>query len=115
MILKTEKYSIESQQELSIFYLKHIFFVTFCLTISGTAFAECSDFDAKLSSDKRAEAYVKGKTFKRALILKRHLPSKRKEVASYVYVKNTDLYYTVFSLINLDCDAQVIKRTNGKH
>lgn len=78
-------------------------------------FAECADFDAKQASDKSAQNYVGGKTFRSALILKKHLPSKRKEVASYVYVKSSDLYYTVYSLVDSDCEAQIIKRTNGKH
>jgi len=78
-------------------------------------FAECSDFDAKIASDETAEEYMKGKVFKRALILKKHLPSKRKEVASYIYVKADNLYFTVYSLINSQCKAEIIKRTNGKH
>jgi hypothetical protein len=85
------------------------------LSFTGSVIAECQDFDAKLAADKSAQDYVDGKTFKKALILKKHLPSKRKEVASYVYVKSSDLYYTVYSLVNSDCDAQIIKRTNGKH
>jgi len=86
-----------------------------CLTISSLIFAECSDFDTKLEADKSAQSFVAGKIFKNALILKKHLPSKRKEVASYVYVKADDLYYTVFSLVNSKCEAKIIKRTKGKH
>ncbi|BFM48322.1 hypothetical protein [Marinomonas sp. THO17] len=82
---------------------------------SSFSLAECTDRDAKAASDEAAQKYVAGKTFKRAMVLKRHLPSKRKEVASYLYVKSDDLYYTVFSLVNSKCEAQVIKRTNGKH
>jgi|TARA_R110000744_G_scaffold91327_1_gene177264 hypothetical protein len=87
----------------------------FCLTLSFRAFAECSDFDAKLEADKAAQDLMSGKTFKSALILKTHLPSKRKEVASYIYVKADDLYYTVYSLVNSQCKTKIIKRTNGKH
>ncbi|KZN13269.1 hypothetical protein OA79_12305 [Marinomonas sp. TW1] len=88
----------------------------FLIILSTTqAYAECSDWDARAAADKAAEKYVSGKTFKRAMVLKKHLPSKRKEVASYVYVKADDLYYSVFSLINSKCKAQIIKRTNGKH
>ncbi|ETX11650.1 hypothetical protein MUS1_09180 [Marinomonas ushuaiensis DSM 15871] len=86
-----------------------------CLSVSNLTFAECNDFDAKMASDESAEKLMGGKVFKRALILKRHLPSKRKEVASYVYVKADGLYYTVYALINSKCKAEIIKRTNGKH
>jgi hypothetical protein len=82
-------------------------------SISSFTLAECSDFDAKLAADKLAQDYIDGKTFKPALVLKKHLPSKRKEVASYV--KTDDLFYTVYTLVNSKCTAQVIKRTNGKH
>ncbi|RNF75022.1 hypothetical protein EBI01_03600 [Marinomonas rhizomae] len=85
------------------------------LFMSGFTLAECSDYDAKLAADKAAEKYMSGKTFKNSLVLKRHLPSKRKEVASYVYVKADDLYYTIFSLVNSQCKIQIIKRTHGKH
>ncbi len=102
------------EQEITIFISKFFLSVIVCFCVAGSAFAECGDYDAKMASNKSAEEYVKGKTFKRALILKRHLPSKRKEVASYVFVKKTGLYYTVYSLVNSDCDAEVIKRTNGK-
>lgn len=86
-----------------------------CLGFAHFSYAECPDFDAKLASDDIAQSYLNGKTFQRALVLKKHLPSMRKEVASYVYVKSSDLYYTVYTLVNSDCEAQVIKRTNGKH
>lgn len=82
---------------------------------SSFSLAECPDWDAKAAADKAAQKYVSGKTFKRAMVLKKHLPSRRKEVASYLYVKSDDLYYTVFSLVNSKCKAQIIKRTNGKH
>jgi len=88
----------------------------FLILLSATqAYAECPDWDSRAAADKAAEKYVSGKAFKRAMVLKKHLPSKRKEVASYIYVKADDLYYTVFSLINSKCKAQIIKRTNGKH
>lgn len=95
--------------------MKFTFSVLLCLLMSEITFAECSDFDAKLSADKEAQKYMSGKTFKRAQVLKKHLPSERKEVASYVYVKESDLYYTVYLLINDKCKAEIIKRTNGKH
>ena len=102
-------------REFNIFKFRYKLLVLLSLTISNFAFAECSDFDAKLAADKDAQKYMSGKTFKNALVLKKHLPSKRKEVASYVYVKADDLYYTVFSLVNSQCKTEIIKRTNGKH
>ena len=110
-------YSDGLYREYRVLTLKQLILIVICFGVSNVILAadECADFDAKLASDKSAESYVKGKTFKRALILKRHLPSKRKEVASYVFVKGTGLYYTVYSLVNSDCDAEVIKRTNGKY
>ncbi|PYF84892.1 MULTISPECIES: hypothetical protein [Marinomonas] len=81
--------------------------------MSSLTLAECSDFDAKLAADKLAQDYIDGKSFRPALVLKKHLPSKRKEVASYI--KTDDLYYTVYSLVNSNCTAKIIKRTNGKH
>ena len=101
--------------ECSILSFRYNFFVVLCFALSGQIFAECSDFDAKLEADKAAQDLMDGKAFKNALILKTHLPSKRKEVASYVYVKADDLYYTVYSLVNSQCRAKIIKRTNGKH
>ncbi|AEF54735.1 hypothetical protein [Marinomonas posidonica] len=89
---------------------------TLILILSAAqAYAECPDWDARAAADKAAEKYVSGKIFKRGMVLKKHLPSKRKEVASYIYVKADDLYYTVYALINSKCNAQIIKRTNGKH
>lgn len=99
----------------SINYFKRVALVFACLTLSKVAIAECSDFDAKIAADKSAQDHLGGTVFKSALVLKRHLPSKRKEVASYVYVKADDLYYTVYTLVNTRCEPQFIKRTYGKH
>lgn len=85
-------------------------------TFSQASYAECRDIDSIAAADKTAQEYVSGKTFKKAIVLKRHLPSKRKEVASYVYVKSTDLYYTIYSLVSTDCKSvKVLKQTKGKH
>ncbi|WP_328797743.1 hypothetical protein [Marinomonas vulgaris] len=86
-----------------------------CLLSSSLALAECRDDDAKFSADKKARSFMSGDTFMAAKVLKRHLPSRRKEVASYIYVKADDLYYTVYTLVNSACKADVIKRTKGKH
>ncbi|WP_421852130.1 hypothetical protein [Marinomonas sp.] len=76
---------------LNIFKLNQVICLLMGLSISSLIFAECGDFDAKMAADKSAQNLTGGKTFKRALILKRHLPSKRKEVASYIYVKESNL------------------------
>ncbi|TDO99987.1 hypothetical protein DFP79_1006 [Marinomonas balearica] len=65
------------------------------------------------ASDKYSEALMNGEVFKRAKVLKRHHPSKRKEVASHI--KAGDLYYTVYTLVSNECSAHMIKRTQGKY
>ena len=100
---------------MDIFKIKCTLLTLLGFFLSGLTFAECSDFDAKIEANKSAQKYLGGKTFKNARVLKKHLPSKRKEVASYVYVKADDFYYTVYSLVNAKCEPKIIKRTNGKH
>jgi hypothetical protein len=101
--------------ELDIFKFKYTLLTLLIFFLSNLTFAECSDFDAKIEADKSAQKYLSGTTFKTALILKKHLPSKRKEIASYVYVKESNLYYTVYSLVNSECEPRIVKRTKGKH
>lgn len=83
------------------------------LIFSCPAKAECSDYNAKAASNKATEAFMHGKVFREAVVLKVHRPSKTKEVASYI--KAGDLYYTVFTLVNTKCQVGIIKRTNGKY
>jgi hypothetical protein len=47
--------------------------------------------------------------FHPARVLKVHHPSRRKEVASYV--KTGEKHYSIFTLIDADCNARFIKRT----
>jgi len=72
--------------------------------------AECRDRDAWAASDTLAKSYFKSpKIFHPAKVLKRHWPSKHKEVASYVQIGNYK--YSIFTLVDLDCQARFIKRT----
>ncbi|MCZ2722239.1 hypothetical protein O1D97_11465 [Marinomonas sp. 15G1-11] len=80
---------------------------------SLSLYAECRDLDSIKSSNEKALKLLPGEVFLPGRVLKKHHPSEIKEVASYI--KSGDLYYTVFSHINAECKATLIKRTNGKH
>lgn len=60
-----------------------------------------------------SSSVVSGDSFKLPRVLKRHHPSKRKEVATYF--RSGDLYYTLFWIVSDNCDASFIKRTKGKY
>ncbi|MCT7357644.1 hypothetical protein [Thalassolituus pacificus] len=80
------------------------------LFLVPAAYAECLDRDAKAASDEKAKAYFKvAEIFHPARVLKVHHPSRRKEVASYV--KTGEKHYSIFTLIDADCNARFIKRT----
>ncbi|MDF1763720.1 MAG: hypothetical protein P1U57_09945 [Oleibacter sp.] len=85
----------------------------FSLLVSSEILAlpECPDFKAKEASDALALAFFKsqGEVFHPTHVLKKHHPSRDKEVVSYI--KNKERYYSIFSLVNADCDARFIKRT----
>ena len=83
------------------------------LFVSTSSLAECADADAIESANIAAQDLLAGEVFLPGKVLKKHHPSKRKEVASYI--KNINLHYTVFSLVNQDCESKVIKRTHGKY
>lgn len=83
------------------------------ISYSNYALAQCSDLDAIAATDtaalkffKRAELFEKGK------VLKRHLPSNRKETASYIKYK--DKFYTYFGQVELDCNVRIMKRTHAR-
>jgi len=77
----------------------------------AVALPDCPDRDAKAASDDLALGYFrqKGEIFYPAKVLKRHHPSRHKEVASYVRYEAK--HYSIFSLVSEDCDARFIKRT----
>lgn len=86
------------------------------LSLSGNLSAqECSDRDAMSASMNAAVLFLGegSESFKRPMVLKRHHPSKRKEVATYF--KRGDLYYTLYWLVSDNCQAGFIKRTQGKY
>lgn len=71
----------------------------------------CSDRDGKVASDDFALGLFKkqGDIFRPARVLKRHHPSRHKEVVSYVKVR--EKHYSIFTLVDTDCNARFIKRT----
>ncbi|WP_235890083.1 hypothetical protein [Maribrevibacterium harenarium] len=75
--------------------------------------AECDDRTAKDVANKAAEALMNGSSFRLPVVLKRHHPSRTKEVATYI--KAGDLYYSVFYLVDGNCTPGFIKRTQGKY
>lgn len=80
------------------------------LFLAPVAYAECLDRDAKAAADDKATGYFKkAEIFHPARVLKVHHPSRRKEVASYV--KTGEKRYSIFTLVDDDCNARFIKRT----
>lgn len=85
------------------------------LLLSSNALAECPDYQAKQAADETSMAFLgKNSTiFQAAVVLKRHHPSRQKEVASYV--KADGRYYTMFSIVNSECKAFFIKRAGPRY
>lgn len=85
------------------------------LTTSGYAAAECPDFKAKNAADLLSKAFLgkNSSVFQPAVVLKRHHPSRQKEVASYI--KAGKQYYTMFSIVNGNCKAFFIKRAGPRY
>lgn len=74
---------------------------------------ECSDRNAITAAMNASETLMGGDSFRRPQVLKRHHPSKRKEVATYF--ASGDLYYTLYWIVSDNCEAAFIKRTQGKY
>lgn len=94
---------------------KGIFFVGIMISLSFSplAYAVCQDIDAITETDKAALAFfIRAEIFEKGKVLKKHLPSKRKETASYI--KDGDNYYTFFGLVELDCRVNIMKRTHAR-
>lgn len=85
------------------------------LLYASPSFAECSDGKAKVAANELSIAFLgkKSELFQPAVVLKRHHPSKQKEVASYV--KAGSQYYTMFSIVNAQCQAAFIKRAGPRY
>jgi hypothetical protein len=91
-----------------IAYLPLVFLLT---VVPVQALPVCSDRDSKVASDDYALGLFRkqGEIFRPARVFKRHHTSRHKEVASYVSVR--DKYYSIFTLVDIDCNARFIKRT----
>lgn len=75
--------------------------------------ANCPDLDAIAATDKEALRFFRrAEVFETGKVLKTHLPSKRKETASYI--KNKENYYTFFGQVELDCSVRIMKRTHAR-
>lgn len=72
--------------------------------------AECRDAQAFEAANNKALSYFKNATvFKAAVVQKNHHTSGNKEVASYI--KSADKHYSIFTLIDADCNAKFRKRS----
>lgn len=72
--------------------------------------AMCRDREAWAASDELAKGFFNGaEVFQRAKVTKVHHPSRRKEVASYI--KTGDKHYSIFTLVDDNCQAVFRKRT----
>jgi hypothetical protein len=93
--------------------LSGLFLICFLLPYSVVVEAEpvCSDRDAISASNDKALSYFgkQGEIFHVARVLKVHHPSRHKEVASYVKIRAKR--YSIFTLVDVDCNARFIKRT----
>src|SRR5690554_1258809 len=92
--------------------LKPVLFYTlaFLFTPPQVVYAECRDINAIPAGEALAQSYFKSsEIFHRGFVQKVHNPSGRKEVAAYV--KTGDRHYSVFSLVDENCEAKFIKRT----
>lgn len=84
------------------------------LFLSGLSWAECPDYQAKNASNNLSKAFLgkNSQIFQPAVVLKRHHPSRQKEVASYIKVGKR--YYTMFSIVNGSCKAFYIKHAGPR-
>lgn len=92
----------------SLFFLP-LFFLF--LVPFSEALPVCADRDAKMASDDYALGLFRkqGEIFHPARVFKQHNTSRHKEVASYVKVG--EKRYSIFTVVNTDCEAHFIKRT----
>ena len=72
--------------------------------------AQCRDFDAIAAANKKAASYFKnGEVFHPGAVQKIHNTSGRKEIASYI--KTGNKRYSIFTLVDADCNVKFRKRT----
>lgn len=82
------------------------FFVVFSQALG----AQCRDFDAIAAANKKAASYFKeGAVFHPGVVQKVHHTSGRKEIASYI--KTGNKRYSIFTLVDAECNVKFRKRT----
>ena len=70
----------------------------------------CADRDAIRASNDLAMSFFRNpSTFEQSRVLKKHSPSKLKEVVSYI--ESDQKRYSIFTLVSVDCAARFMKRT----
>tara|TARA_B110001454_G_C12542203_1_gene359902 strand:+ start:147 stop:464 length:318 start_codon:yes stop_codon:yes gene_type:complete len=87
-----------------------IIVIVACSLFSNVSFAQCRDFEAIAAANTKAASYFKdGTVFHPGVIQKVHNPSGKKEVASYI--KAGEKRYSIFTLVDEDCNVKFRKRT----
>lgn len=90
--------------------VKALGFCLFLLFTGAFVEAECRDFDAMAAANEKANSYFKkSDVFHPAVVQKVHHPSRKKEIASYI--KMGKKRYTVFTLVDADCEVKFLKRS----
>lgn len=93
-----------------LFFLWGIFLLS-SFGWSRAALAECRDIDAIAAGEALAKSYFNApKIFHSGRVLKVHHPSRHKEVSAYVQTGD-GRHYSIFSLVDENCQARFIKRT----
>ena len=70
----------------------------------------CNDMASIKAANTLAQSYFQqSKLFESGRVLKKHSPSRSKEVVSYVKVD--ERRYSIFTLVDTQCEAQFLKRT----
>jgi len=103
-----------SKQDNSVFRKMPLAAFLITLLASSSVWAECPDYKAKSAANTLSKAFLgkNSSVFQPAVVLKRHHPSRQKEVASYIKAGNQ--YYTMFSIVNGSCKAFFIKRAGPR-
>lgn len=90
---------------------------TYIFIILGLSFIKqahaqnCGDLQAARAANEKALSFFQdAEVIRRAKILKYHHLSNKREVASYIKTQDNKKY-TVFTLVNMQCDTRFIKAT----
>lgn len=77
---------------------------------SAISLADCRDKEAMAASDELALKLLRdAEIFHPAKVLKVHHPGRRKEITSYIKAK--EKHYSIFTLVDAECQAVFRKRT----